>query len=717
MGGAGNDRFVVHLSGNSSPTAPDTILDFEGGGVAGGDWLQLVDFAPMPLVLNEAPYEFTIDLSGEGGVQFPFAGDGLRDVVWFHDAETSETRLAVDVDDDGYFGEQDVYLVLANGPATLTAEDFIDTFSVFRLDDEPNTRTFTDASETIYALGGNDVIDAAGGDDVVFGGAGNDMTGGDGNNALYGGAGNDTLTGGDGYDALYGGEDNDTLTGDAGGDELRGGAGDDTLDGGDDGDFLMGEAGTDVLRGGFGNDTLWGGGDNDTLQGGADADQLDGGEGDDRLEGGDGDDVLYAGGGNDTLLGGQGLDTLYAADGAGVEILTGGSEEDLFSFGAYYSSSSLTVTDVITDFESGGSPGGDALYLHAIAGQLLAFDGLRSFGAVEGAVLGSQAGDGFVDVSYSHDGADTLVVADLNDDGLLGGDDLLIRLTGHVALTEEDFVGTFSVFKLDDEPNTRTFTDASETIYALGGNDVIDAAGGDDVVVGGAGNDTLTGGDGNNALYGGAGNDTLTGGDGYDALYGGEDNDTLTGDAGGDELRGGAGDDTLDGGDDGDFLMGEAGTDVLRGGFGNDTLWGGGNNDTLQGGEHRPARRRRGRRPARGRRRRRCPVCRRRQRHAAGRTGAGHSVRGGWGWRRDTDRRQRGGPVFLRGLLFEFQPDGDGRHYRLRRRRIARRRCAVSARHSRPASGVRRTAQLWRGRGRRSGQPGGRRLCRCFVQP
>ena len=391
--------------------------------------------------------------------------------------------MVADLNDDGLLGGDDL-LIRLTGQFALTEEDFVGTFSVFKLDDEPNTRTFTDASETIYALGGNDVIDAAGGDDVVVGGAGND-----------------TLTGGDGYDALYGGEDNDTLTGDAGGDELRGGAGDDTLDGGDDGDFLMGEAGTDVLRGGFGNDTLWGGGDNDTLQGGADADQLDGGEGDDRLEGGDGDDVLYAGGGNDTLLGGQGLDTLYAADGAGVEILTGGSEEDLFSFGAYYSSSSLTVTDVITDFESGGSPGGDALYLHAIAGQL-AFDGLRSFGAVEGAVLGSQAGDGFVDVSYSHDGADTLVVADLNDDGLLGGDDLLIRLTGHVALTEEDFVGTFSVFKLDDEPNTRTFTDASETIYALGGNDVIDAAGGDDVVVGGAGNDTLTGGDGYDAMEG-----------------------------------------------------------------------------------------------------------------------------------------------------------------------------------------------------------------------
>ncbi|WP_373867994.1 calcium-binding protein, partial [Reyranella soli] len=130
-GGLGNDRFVFNVSiGDSQPTAPDVIQDFEGGGVAGGDWLQLVTSSFQPLVLNEMPQSFTVDPSGNAGLQFPFAGDGLVDVVWFHDAASNQTRLAVDIDDNGYFGAADSYFILENGPATLGAEDFVDTFSV-----------------------------------------------------------------------------------------------------------------------------------------------------------------------------------------------------------------------------------------------------------------------------------------------------------------------------------------------------------------------------------------------------------------------------------------------------------------------------------------------------------------------------------------------------------------------------------------------------------
>jgi Ca2+-binding RTX toxin-like protein len=146
-------------------------------------------------------------------------------------------------------------------------------------------------------------------------------------------------------------------------------------------DELRGGAGNDWLDGGAGNDKLYGGGDDDLLEGRDSNDELDGGSGNDVLYGDwaqpnyqeeptkGGDDVLHGGAGNDALFGGVGNDILDG--GRGGDTLTGGTGDDTFVFTlaerteastsvrlANGSTTTLTyqvsVTDKITDFETGG---------------------------------------------------------------------------------------------------------------------------------------------------------------------------------------------------------------------------------------------------------------------------------------------------------------------------------------------------------------------------
>ena len=566
-GGGDVDRFVVNIFGESPPTAPDIITDFEGGGQAGGDVLQLTGFAfNTPLVFNDQAKPFVVDLSGDSGLQFPYAADGLLDVIWYHDTATGETRVAVDTNDDGYFGSNDVYFVLLNGPTTLAVGDFVDTFRVFRLTAGNDTRTFSDISETVYALGGNDSIVANGGEDVIYAGTGNDT--------VSGGAGDDTVEGDAGLDSIVGG---------AGHDVLSGGTSNDTLSGGDDADQLYGESANDYLVGGNGDDQLSGDVGLDTLTGGDGGDVLSGGSGDDQLTGGAGDDYLDPGEGGGFANGGQGQDTLVSYDGAFAVTLTGGTEVDAFRFSTNNGpASKLGAIDLVSDFAGAGAVGGDTLAI-SHGSQPWAFDGLRSFTPTSGAVIGSIANDGFVDVSYARSGGDTYVVADLNDDGRLDADDLIIRFTGSLTFTADDFVDTFNVIRLTAGNDTRSFTDADEIIYAQGGNDSVDAGGGQDSLFGGTGNDTLQGNAGSDTVAGEAGLDSVLGGAGNDVLSGGTSNDTLRGGDDADQLYGETADDLLYGDAGGDQLSGDVGLDTLHGGADRDALYGGSGDDQLYG--------------------------------------------------------------------------------------------------------------------------------------
>ena len=204
------------------------------------------------------------------------------------------------------------------------------------------TFTVTSGDDTVDGLTSDDVIDALAGNDTVNGNAGADtLSGGEGNDILNGGEGDDTLDGGPGADMLDGGAGSDTATyqnssvgvlvrlhnaaavkfGDAEGDTLTGV---EHLVGSRYNDTLAGDGEDNIMKGEDGDDVLYGG------PAGGD-DEMYGGNGDDRIFGGRGNDTLTGGEGNDRLRGGPGEDILIA-DGDHMDVLHGGSDDDIFRF-------------------------------------------------------------------------------------------------------------------------------------------------------------------------------------------------------------------------------------------------------------------------------------------------------------------------------------------------------------------------------------------------
>jgi trimeric autotransporter adhesin len=368
---------------------------------------------------------------------------------------------------------------------------------------------FTDANDTIRAVGGNPTIFAGGGDDYIYGGdTGNTIYGEDGDDTLYGGAGDDNIDGGAG---------DDFITGRGGNNELSGGVGDDTYtiidsEGGNDtitefdnegidevqtdrpqyslpdnvenltyvgSSFFAGEGNTgdNVITGGdFGND-LQGGEGNDTLNGGLEADKLDGGLGQDTMNGG---------GGDDTYIVDDAFDVVNEDDDAGHDKV----ETSLKSY---------SLTGNVEDLKYNGTEDfrgvGNSLGNYIVSG-----DGND--------VLDGGAG---ADKLEGGDGNDTYKVDDVKDEIVEGGDKGV-----------DTVLSTVSYLKpLDDNVENLTFKGQGDFIGM--GNTL------DNVITGGKGNDILFGGlgeEGNDTLNGGAGNDILIGGPGEDKLYGGAGDDT-----------------------------------------------------------------------------------------------------------------------------------------------------------------------------------------------
>jgi Ca2+-binding RTX toxin-like protein len=162
-----------------------------------------------------------------------------------------------------------------------------------------------------------------------------------------------------------------------------------------------------------------------------------------------------------------------------------------------------------------------------------------------------------------------------------------------------------------------TVHNGNDTVYGGDGDDVIvDAGGGNDTFYGGEGYDTFVAGTGVNYIDGGAGQDAvsyeaspagvsvdLLSGWGYSNVYGGSSSyngadqlvsienvhgsaysDVIKGDTLANYLNGEGGHDRLEGRDGDDFLEGSTGQDVLIGGAGNDVLFGGADRDVLTGG-------------------------------------------------------------------------------------------------------------------------------------
>ena len=219
-------------------------------------------------------------------------------------------------------------------------------------------------------------------------------------------------------------------------------------------------------------------------------DLIVGSAGDDVLKGADGNDVLVSKGGNDTLDGGAGADTYGFGRGSGK--------------------------DTITDYEYGGT------------------------------------------------NQDTIVLSGLNTVDLTAteqcGNDLILKFGDADQITVQNYFDNSNAYRVE------RFVFADGTVWGDANLKNILVRYGD------ASANSITGySDGTNRIYGLDGNDYLYGGALADTLDGGIGDDNLRGNAGADNLLGGAGNDTLSGNADADTLDGGIGNDVLKGGAGNDT--------------------------------------------------------------------------------------------------------------------------------------------------
>ncbi|MEG4812273.1 C2 family cysteine protease [Microcoleus sp. F8-D3] len=131
-------------------------------------------------------------------------------------------------------------------------------------------------------------------------------------------------------------------------------------------DFIVGSDRPDCVYGNDGADSIAGGIGNDSLEGGRGADLLLGNAGDDYLLGQRGNDVIYGGQNNDTLFGQEGDD--FLAGSAGVDSLIGGDGSDAFVLDVADAVTNPALADTIADFsdEDGDvialtDGGGDAL--------------------------------------------------------------------------------------------------------------------------------------------------------------------------------------------------------------------------------------------------------------------------------------------------------------------------------------------------------------------
>jgi hypothetical protein len=257
------------------------------------------------------------------------------------------------------------------------------------------------ADEVIRTHANNDRVSGGAGNDTIFAGAGNDLVDGSGgSDVLHGEAGNDTLLGGARSDTLLGGAGNDLLNGGAGADLMQGGLGNDIYRVDNPGDVVveLPDEGYDIVRSSVsfmlpehveelqmlvGGTAGTGNALNNRIRGSDGADTIDGGAGDDRIIGGLGPDVLTGGDGRDTFI-----FTRLADSAPGVE-------------------------DLITDFVSGQD-------------QAFTFVGTGAF-----------LGGGQASIRYTFAGGETLVQFDTGDGG---APEMVVRLTGNIALQASDFL-------------------------------------------------------------------------------------------------------------------------------------------------------------------------------------------------------------------------------------------------------------------------------------
>nr|WP_272490884.1 tandem-95 repeat protein [Mesobacterium pallidum] len=287
----------------------------------------------------------------------------------------------------------------------------------------------TDLGDTLYGLDGDDTLSGGRGGDEMHGGAGDDIY-------RVTDAGEVVVELADeGFDVMRGWRSDILLSdhvergvlGGSLGLSVLGNDGDNALKGNDGANLMQGEAGDDRAFGNGGNDTILGGAGNDTLGGGDGDDSIGTGDGDDLAWGGAGNDTLFGAGGNDVIYGGGGQNRIYGGAGSdtiygthGADTISGGADADTFRFNAAVLAEDTVHGNTITDFSQAE---GDVILLNAGA-DTFAFVGSAGF-----------SGSG-PELRFEIDGTDTLVLGDLDGDGVT---DFRLVLTGTLALSAGDF--------------------------------------------------------------------------------------------------------------------------------------------------------------------------------------------------------------------------------------------------------------------------------------
>ena len=282
------------------------------------------------------------------------------------------------------------------------------------------------------------------------------MKGGAGDDIIYGAAGSDTITTGNGANVVVTGNAT-TVGGGAGGDHVTGGTGIDNVTGGTGADTINSAGGADIISAGAGNDIIDGGTGADVITGGTGADNITGGSGNDTFKYAAGDS---AGATKDTI-------TDFAATAAGVA-------GDKLEISLTLAAGGITFTetdrgDVASTAEAPGNLGG-------VAGDFVFNDGTSEF------------------------------MLDVNGDGNINVNDLVIGLTGETAFAEADVAFNIT-------------GGAGADIITLGSNDdTIDGAGGADIILAGAGDDTISDSAAADVVTGGAGADSIDASTGTDDI-------------------------------------------------------------------------------------------------------------------------------------------------------------------------------------------------------
>jgi len=206
------------------------------------------------------------------------------------------------------------------------------------------------------------------------------------------------------------------------------------------GDTINAGSGNDTIKTQGGADTVNAGAGNDNVEGGAGIDTLNGEAGNDTIDGGADNDIIDGGADNDVIIGGANANPL----GNVGDVMTGGTGDDIFCFVELTDSNGLNH-DRITDFASGS----DKIAIESImlenagstGGLNFAGGSAINFAQASGAIA-LTAGDGLADWIFQQGNAvekPTLWI-DINDDGVLNGQDLQIEMDGVTSLAAGDVI-------------------------------------------------------------------------------------------------------------------------------------------------------------------------------------------------------------------------------------------------------------------------------------